>query len=159
MSQQWCWKYCIDLCGILQIGDKNFFLYETFSTNQISRKNQIQLFDCFVIGIERWVNSDAEKILLTFVVFSESVRKNFCLNTNFSSNQNSRGNQIEFFHFFTIGIDGWVNIDAWKILLTCVFSFILIFCRNIFRWMKILQIWIIRFFEFWNREINVYGYW
>ena len=77
MSEQWCRKNSICLCCIFQIGEKNFFFYENFSTNEILRKNQIQFFDYFVIGIERWVDSDAEKILLIFVVFSESGRKNF----------------------------------------------------------------------------------
>ena len=76
-SRQWCWKNSIDLCCILQIGEKNFFFYENFSTNEILRKNQIQFFDYFVIGIERRVDSDAEKILLIFVVFSKSGRKYF----------------------------------------------------------------------------------
>ena len=56
---------------------EKIFFSENFSTNQNSRKNQIQLFDFFLIGIKRSVNSDAEKILLTFVVFSKSARKNF----------------------------------------------------------------------------------
>ena len=47
-------------------GEKNFFL-KNFSTNQISRKNQIQFFVFFLIGIERPVNTDTEKILLTFI--------------------------------------------------------------------------------------------
>ena len=104
---------------------KNFFLYENFSTNQISRKNRTQFFDNFVIGIERWVNSDAEKILLTFLVFSKSVRKNFCLNKNFSTNQNSRRNQIELLDYFLIGIGRWVNSDAENIVLTFV-----VFCKS-----------------------------
>ena len=54
-----------------------FFFLKNFSTNQISRKNEIQLFDFFLIGIERPANTDTEKILLTSVVFSNSARKNF----------------------------------------------------------------------------------
>ena len=59
------------------IGEKKIFFHQNFSTNQISRKNEIQLFDFFTIGIEGRVNSDAEKIQLTFVVFTKSVRKKF----------------------------------------------------------------------------------
>ena len=77
MSRQWCWKNSIDLCCILQIGEKIFFFLQNFSANRISKKNGTQLFDYFVIGIERWVNSDAEKILFAFVVFSKSGRKIF----------------------------------------------------------------------------------
>ena len=77
MSEQWCWKNSIDLRGILQIRAEKFFFHQNFSTNQISRKNEIHLFDYFLIGIERWVNSDAEKILLTFVEFSKSAGKIF----------------------------------------------------------------------------------
>ena len=119
MSEQWCWKNSIDLCCIYRIGEKKIFFYENFSTNAILRKNQIQFFDFFVIGIERWVNSDAEKILLSFVVFSKSARKIF-FSQIFSTNQNSRKNQIQFFDFFVIGIERSVNSDAEKIPLIFV---------------------------------------
>ena len=56
--------------------EKIFFL-TNFSTNQISTKNQIQFFHFFTIGIEWPVNTDAEKILLTFIWCPESVRKNY----------------------------------------------------------------------------------
>ena len=56
---------------------EKFFFYQNFSTNQILRKNQIQLFDFFLIEIERWANTDAENIPLTFVVFSKFTKKNF----------------------------------------------------------------------------------
>ena len=77
MSEQWCRKNSIDLRDILQNRAENFFFHQNFSTNQISRKNEIHLFDYFLIGIERWVNNDAEKIPLTFVVFSKSARINY----------------------------------------------------------------------------------
>ena len=151
---------------------EKIFSYNNFSTNQISRKNQIQLFDFFLVGIERRVNTDAEKILLAFVVLSKSVRKKFFFikifrpirfrenmkfnlvtfcslestdewtlmlkkfywpllysqnqwekiffNKNFSTNQNSRKHEIQFIDFLLIGIDGRVNTDAEKILLTFV---------------------------------------
>ena len=76
-SEQWCWQNSIDLCCIHEIREKKFFFHQNFSTNQILRKNQIQFFHFFTIGIDVRVNSDAEKILLTFVVFSRSVRKKF----------------------------------------------------------------------------------
>ena len=119
MSEQRCWKNSIKLCCILQIRVKNFFFCQNFSTNQNSRKNQNEFFDFFVIGIERWVNSDAEKILLSFVVFSKSARKIF-FSQIFSTNQNSRKNQIQFFDFFVIGIERSVNSDAEKIPLIFV---------------------------------------
>ena len=72
---------------------EKIFFYQNFSTNEISRKNQIQLFEFFLIGIERWVNSNAEKILLTFVVFSKSGEKYFFYE-NFLTNEISRKNQI-----------------------------------------------------------------
>ena len=56
---------------------EKIFFSEIFSTNQNLRKNQIQLFDFFIIGIERRANTDAEKIPLTFVVFYKSARKKF----------------------------------------------------------------------------------
>ena len=79
------------------IGEKSVFFLKNFSTNQISRKKQIQLFDFFLIGIERPVNTDTEKILLTFVVFSKSARKNFFYQ-NFSTNEILRKNSIQLFH-------------------------------------------------------------
>ena len=78
-SEQWCWKNSIDLCCIHEIREKKIFFLKNFSTNQNSRKNEIQFFHFFTIEIEGRVNTDAEKILLTFVVFSKSVRKNFFL--------------------------------------------------------------------------------
>ena len=56
---------------------EKIFFSENFSTNQNSRKNEIRFFDFFLVGIERSVNSDAEKILLAFVVFSKSAGKIF----------------------------------------------------------------------------------
>ena len=99
---------------------KKIFFYQNFSTNQISRKNQIQFFPFFSIGIERPVNTAAEKILLTFVVFSKSARKNFFFYQNFSNNQISSKNEIQLFDFFLIGIERSVHTDAEKILLTFV---------------------------------------
>ena len=72
MSEHWCWKNSLDLCCILKIGQKKFFFHQNFSTNQISRKNETQLFDFFLNGIESSVNIDAEKILFAFVVFTKS---------------------------------------------------------------------------------------
>ena len=190
---------------------EKIFFYENFSTNQVSRKKRTQLFDYFFIGIERWVNTDAEKILLTFVVLSKSVRKNFFLWKFFTqSDFENRSNSIIrlFCHWNREMSEHWcwkncvdlcciLQIDEKKFLFEYKFFkqseferksnwilplfyhwnrrmsehrclensvdlcfFIHIdFWRNIFRWMKIIQIWIIRFFEFWNREINEYGYW
>ena len=196
---------------------EKFFFHQNFSTNEILRKNQIQFFDFFLIGIERWVNSDAEKILLTFVVFSKSGRKNFCymkifrpmrfrekikfnyssffslesrdqwtvmlkkfywtllyspnapekifFSEIFSTNQNSRKNQIQLFEFFLIGIERWVNTDAEKIPLTFV-----VFSRSapkIFFLSKFFDQWdfekksnsTIRFFCHWNRETSEHWRW
>ena len=77
MSEHWCWKNSIELRCIHEIRAKKFFFLKFFQTVRIREKNQIQLFDFFLIGIKRSVNSDAERILLTFVVFSKSARKNF----------------------------------------------------------------------------------
>ena len=74
--EHWCWKNSIDRSCIVQIREKKIF-YQNFSTNQNSRKNQIQYFDFFLIGIERPMKTDAKKILLTFVVLSKSATKNF----------------------------------------------------------------------------------
>ena len=166
MSEHWCWKNSICLCCILQIREKKFFLYENFSTNQISRKNQIQLFDYFVIGIERWVNTVAEKILLTFVVFSKSGRKKFFLYENFSTNEISRKNQIQLFDYFVIGIKRWVNTVAEKILLTFV-VFSKLGRKNFFFVWEFFNEWdfekksnsIIRLFCHWNREMGEHGCW
>ena len=98
---------------------EKIFFSENFSTNEILRKNEIRFFDFFLIGIERSVNSDAEKILLTFVEFSKSAGKIF-FSEIFSTNQNSGKNQIQFFDFFVIEIERSVNSDAEKILLTFV---------------------------------------
>ena len=81
----------IYLCCIRQIGEKKFFYPKDFLTNQNSRKNQIQLFDFFSFGIERPVDTGAEKILLTFIVFSKCPRKIFFFQ-DFSSNQILRKN-------------------------------------------------------------------
>ena len=49
------------------MGEKCIILKKNFSTNQNSRKNQTHLSDFFIVGIERGVNTDDEKIRLTFV--------------------------------------------------------------------------------------------
>ena len=45
-EHRWC-KNSIYLCSILEIREKKFLFYYNFSTNQNSRKNQIQLFEFF----------------------------------------------------------------------------------------------------------------
>ena len=56
-------------CHLFQVISRFFSvkILQNFSTNQSSRKNQIQFLHFFAIGIERPVNTDAEKILLTFI--------------------------------------------------------------------------------------------
>ena len=120
IGEQWCWKNSIDLRCILQIRQNKFFFSHNFWTNQILRQNEIQFFEFFVIGIERSVNSDAEKILLTFVVFSKSARKNFFFLKYFQPIRISRKNQTQFLDFFLVGIEWLLNSDAEKILLTFV---------------------------------------
>ena len=91
-SQHWACKRRFHFCFIVQIRDKAIFLYKNFSTNQNSRKNEIQFFHFFTIGIDGRVNIDAEKILLPFFGFSKSVKKNCFCYKNFATNQNSRKN-------------------------------------------------------------------
>ena len=121
ISEHWCWINYMDLCSISQIGEKNCFFYQNFSTNQNSRKIEIQLFDFFSIWIERPMNTDAKKIILTFVVFSYR-RDKFFFCQNFWTTQNSRKNQIQLFHFFSVWIERPVNTDGEKILFTFVVS-------------------------------------
>ena len=143
---------------------RKIFFSEIFSTNHISRKNQIPFFYFFVIGIERSVNCDAEKILLTFVVFSKSARKIF-FSQIFSTNQNSRKKQIQFFYFFVIEIERLANTDAEKIPLAFV-VFSKSVRKNFFFWKFFNQSefgkkWnsILRFFPHWNREISEQWCW
>ena len=120
MCEQWCWKNSIRLCCFHQIEEKKFFFLKIFSTNQNSRKYQSQFSDLFVIGIRSGVDTDAEKILLTFLVFFKSRRKNFFFLKIFSTNHNSRKNEIQLFVLFVIGIERCVNNDAEKILFAFV---------------------------------------
>ena len=92
--------------------EKNFFFHKNFWTNQNWRKNGIQLFDFFVIRIERPMNTDAKKILFTFVVLSKSARKKLFFSQNFWTNQNSRKNRFQLFDFFVIRIERPMNTDA-----------------------------------------------
>ena len=79
--------------------ERIFFLLK-FSDQSEIEKNQIQLFDFFVIRIERPMNTDAKKISLTSVVLSKSARKKFFFSQNFWTNQNSWNNRIQLFDFF-----------------------------------------------------------
>ena len=152
-------KFFLPLLYFSNRGEK-FFFYENFSTNGILRKNQIQFFDYYVIGIEWWVDIYAEKILLTFIVFSKSGRKQFFLYENFSTNQISRKNQIQFFDYFVIGIEWWVDSDVEKILL--IFVVFSESGRKIFFLSKFFNQsdfekksnWIIRLFCHWNRGMS-----
>ena len=92
--------------------EKIFFFHENFWANQNWRKNRIQLFDFFVIRIERPMNTDAKKILFTFVVLSKSARKKLFFSQNFWTNQNWRKNRIQLFDFFVIRIERPMNTDA-----------------------------------------------
>ena len=73
---------------------KNFIFSQNFSTNQNSRKNRIPLFDFLLIGIERPMNTDAKKILLTFVVMSKFGRKNFFFFSKFFDQSEFEKNEI-----------------------------------------------------------------
>ena len=143
---------------------KNFFFSQNFSTNQNSRKNEIHLFDFFLIGIERPMNTDAKKILLTFVVLSKFARKNFFFHKNFSTNQNSRKMKFIYLIFFS-----FKSRDQWTLMLK-KFYWPLLYCRNsrekIFFFTKFFDQSefekksnsIIRFFTHWNRETNEHWY-
>ena len=76
-SQHWSCQRCFQFCFIVQIRDKAIFLYKNFSTNQNSRKNQIQLWDLLLIGIDGGANIDPVNVVFTFVLSSKSVRKRF----------------------------------------------------------------------------------
>ena len=110
------------------------------------------------------MNCDAEKILLTFVVFSKSARKIF-FSEIFSTNQNSRKNQIQFFYFFVIEVERLANTDAEKIPLAFV-VFSKSARKNFFFW-KFFNQWdfekklnsILLFFCHWNREISELWCW
>ena len=113
-SEHWSLKNSNDLCCIVEIPVKKIFFSQNFWNNQNSRKNEIQFFNLFHIGIERPLRSDAKKILLTFVVLSKSGRKVFFFYQNFWTNRNLRKNQIQLFDFFLIEIERPMNTDGKK---------------------------------------------
>ena len=120
-SEHWCWKNSIDLCCIHEIREKKFFYYQNFSTNQNSRKNQIQLWDLLLIGIDGGANTDPANVVFTFVLSSKSVTKRFFYK-NFSTNQNSRKNQIQLWDLLLIEIAGGANTDPANVVFTFVLS-------------------------------------
>ena len=83
-------------------------------------KNEIHLFDFLLVRIERPMNTDAKKVLMTFVVLSKFAWKNFFFLQNFSPNRNWRKNRIPLFDFLLIGNERPMNTDTKKILLTFV---------------------------------------
>ena len=101
-------------------GEKIFFFPQNFSTNQNWRKNRIPLFDFLLIGIERPMNTDTKKILLTFVVLSKSARKNFFFSSKFFDQSQFEINEIHLFYFLLVRFERPMNTDAKKILLTFV---------------------------------------
>ena len=104
---------------------KKFFFLQNFSTNQNSRKNQIPLFDFLLIGIERPMNTDTKKILLTFVVLSKFARKNFFFSSKFFDQSEFEKNEIPFILFF----DSFDSRDQWTLMLK-KFYWPLLYCRN-----------------------------
>ena len=64
-----------------------FFFYQNFSTNQNLRNIKFNYSIFCLIGIERPMNTDAKKILLTFVVLSKSARKIFFLSKFFDQSE------------------------------------------------------------------------
>ena len=101
--------------------EKNFFLFSlNISINHNSRKNQIQLFDFLLVRFERPVNTDAKKVLMTFVVLSKSAWKNIFFSQNFLDQWEFEKKQIQLYDFFLIGIERPMNTDAKEILLTFV---------------------------------------
>ena len=80
---------------------KKFFFLQNFSTNQNWRKNRIPLFDFLLIGIERPMNTDTKKILLSFVVLSKFGRKNFFFSTKFFDQSKFEKKSNSVIRFFT----------------------------------------------------------
>ena len=164
-SRYWCCKNSIVLCCILQIGGKKIIFNLNFSTNQDSRKNQIELWDLLLIGIDGGANTDPVNVVFTFVLSSKSVTKRFFLYKNFSINQNSRKNQIELWDLLLIGIDGGANTDPVNV----VFNFVLssksvtkrFLCIKIFRSIKIREKTnsIIPLLYHWNRRTSEQWCW
>ena len=97
-------------------GEKIFFFPQNFSTNQNSRKMKfIFLFDFFLVRIERPMNTDTKKILLTFVVLSKFGRKNFFpQNSKFFDQSEFEKNEIHLFDFLLVRIERPMNTDAKK---------------------------------------------
>ena len=99
---------------------KFFFFLQNFSPNRNWRKNRIPLFDFLLIGIERPMNIDTKKILLTFVVMSKFARKNFFFSSKFFDQSEFEKNEIHLFDFLLVRFERPMNTDAKKILLTSV---------------------------------------
>ena len=76
-SRYWCWENSIDFCSIFQTRGKSIFSYKNFTTNQNSRKYESPFRELLLIGIERRVVTDAEKIRFTFVWCTWSVKIHF----------------------------------------------------------------------------------
>ena len=165
-SEHWCWKNSIYLCCTLKIGVKKVFFLKNFSTNQISRKNQIQLLPLLSIGIERPVKTDAVKILLTPVVLPKSGKKKFFLIKIFQPigiRQKKSNSIIPLFLYWNRetsehwcwkhSIDLCCTLEIWE---KKNFFFEKFFIQSDFekKWNSI-----IRFFCHWNREMSEHWCW
>ena len=101
-------------------GEKNFFFFSKFFDQSEFEKNEIHLFDFFLVRIERPMNTDTKKILLTFVVMSKFGRKNFFFSSKFFDQSEFEKNEIHLYDFLLVRFQRPMNTDAKKILLTFV---------------------------------------
>ena len=120
-SQHWSCQRCFQFCFIVQIRDKTIFCIKIFRPIKIREKIKFNYGTCCSLG------STEESTLILSTLFSilfyrPNPWQNDFLYKNFSTNQNSRKNQIELWDLLLIGIDGGVNTDPVNVVFTFVLS-------------------------------------
>ena len=110
-SRYWCWENSIDFCCIFQTRDKSIFSVKNFSTNNNSKKYESRFRDLLLIGIERGVDTDAEKIRFTFVVYSKRVTNRFFLLKIFPPIRIRENLKVDFATFYSLeSREEWIQM-------------------------------------------------
>ena len=111
-------KILLTFVVLTKSGRKIIFSSKFFDQSKFE-KNEIQLFDFFLIGIEKPMNTDAKKILFTFVALSKFARK-IIFSSKFFHQSEFEKNEIHLFDFLLVRIERPMNTDAKKVLMTFV---------------------------------------
>ena len=103
---------------------KNFFFSSKFFDQSEFEKNEIHLFDFLLVQIERPMNTDAKKILLTFVVLSKFARKIFFFHEIFRPIKIREKIEFNYSIFYSLE-----SRDRWPLMLK-KYLWPLLYCRN-----------------------------